>query len=272
MTNQLHICAQCGIQVPESELYTFDGQALCLHCLEENTVLFRECGIRIWREDNAGTEDISLCQRCYDEHYTSCCDCGTLLHIANANYLSAALAGSDIQGSEPRVCTNYNCLRWAFQMFLRSLVSKGMHPARSNQLSLRMERAINLALRQYQLQKDKLGMTIRRGNLAYCILEGYRNKAFHLTKNVEKLNSHDGIVWKNDLCLRPKILLAYIRKQPGYQDYTQNRLSMELTDLSALVLQEENSYTVHIAKSEHSQIPRVYRIKLNVLKKTAQKE
>ena len=196
----------------------------------------------------------------------------SLHHKEALGHLSAALAGSDIQESEPRVCTNYNCLRWAFQMFLRSLVSKGMHPARNNQLSLRMDRAINLALRQYQLQKEKLDMTIRRGNLPYCILEGYRNKAFHLTKNVEKLNRHDGIVWKNDLCLRPKILLAYIRKQPGYQDYTQNRLSMELADLSALVLQEENSYTVHIAKSEHSQIPRVYRIKLNVLKKTAQKE
>ena len=86
MTNQPHICAQCGTQVPESELYVFDGHALCLHCLEENTVLCRECGERIWREYNAGTEDVPLCQNCYDERYTSCCDCGTLLHIANANY------------------------------------------------------------------------------------------------------------------------------------------------------------------------------------------
>lgn len=86
MTNQPHICTQCGTQVPESELYTFDGHSLCLHCLEENTVLCRECGERIWRADNAGTEDVPLCQNCYDERYTSCCDCGTLLHIANANY------------------------------------------------------------------------------------------------------------------------------------------------------------------------------------------
>lgn len=47
---------------------------------------------------------------------------------------------------------------------------------------------------------------------------------------------------------------------------------MELADLSALVLQEENSYTVHIAKANHGQVPRVYRIKLDVLKKTAEKE
>lgn len=85
MTNQPHICTRCGSHVPESELYTFDGHALCLHCLEENTVLCRECGERIWWEDNAGTEDVPLCQNCYDERYTSCCDCGTLLHIANAN-------------------------------------------------------------------------------------------------------------------------------------------------------------------------------------------
>ena len=86
MTNQPHICAQCGIQVPKSELYTFDGQSLCLRYLEENTVVCRECGERIRREDNAGTEDVPLCQNCYDERDTSCCDCGTLCHIANANY------------------------------------------------------------------------------------------------------------------------------------------------------------------------------------------
>lgn len=86
MTNQPHICAQCGSHVPEPEFYTFDGQSLCLRCLEENTVLCRECGERIWQEDNAGTDHTPLCQNCYDERYTSCCDCGTLLHIANANY------------------------------------------------------------------------------------------------------------------------------------------------------------------------------------------
>ena len=86
MTNQPHICAQCGSHVPEPEFYTFDGQSLCLHCLEENTVLCRECGERIWREDNAGTDHTPLCQNCYDERYTSCCDCGTLIYIANANY------------------------------------------------------------------------------------------------------------------------------------------------------------------------------------------
>ena len=86
MTNQPHICAQCGSHVPEPEFYTFDGQSLCLHCLEENTVLCRECGERIWREDNAGTDHTPLCKNCYDERYTSCCDCGALLHIANANY------------------------------------------------------------------------------------------------------------------------------------------------------------------------------------------
>lgn len=57
ITNQPPICAQCGSQAPESELYTFEGHALCLRYLEENTVLCRECGEWIWREDNAGTED-----------------------------------------------------------------------------------------------------------------------------------------------------------------------------------------------------------------------
>ena len=52
MTNQPHICAQCGIQVSESELYTFDGQLLCLHCLEANTITLPG----VWRADLAGRQ------------------------------------------------------------------------------------------------------------------------------------------------------------------------------------------------------------------------
>lgn len=185
--------------------------------------------------------------------------------------LSADLKAEKLQALEPRIRTNYSCLRWAFQCLLCSLADQGMDPASSYKLGQRMDKAIDQALTRYWEEKEKLELTIRRGNLSYCILEGYRHKAFRLTKKAENLKNHDGILWKGDLCLRQKTLLAYIRRQPGYQGYTQNRLSMELADLSALVLQEENSYTVHIAKSDQGQVPRVYRIKLAVLKKTAQK-
>lgn len=193
-------------------------------------------------------------------------------HQEALRQLSADLAAGKLQKLEPRIRINYGCLRWAFHCLLSSLADQGMNPACTSNLGRRMDKAVDQALQRYWEEKKRLEQTIRRGNLSYCIWEGYCHKEFDLTKNIGKINRHDGILWKGDLCLRPKILLAYIRRQPGYQGYTQNRLSMELADLSALVLQEENSYTVHIAKSERGQVPRVYRIKLDVLKKTAEKE
>lgn len=77
-----------------------------------------------------------------------------------------------------------------------------------------MDKTIDQALKRYW--EEKLELTIRGGNLSYCMLEGYRHKEFDLAKNANKFNNHDGILWKGDLCLRLKILLVYIRRQPGY--------------------------------------------------------
>lgn len=116
---------------------------------------------------------------------------------------------------------------------------------------------------------DQLKECFPVGNLPFCILEGYKNKAFDLAKKIEKLSKNDGIVWKNDLCLRREALVQFIRQQPGYHDWTSNRITRALKDINALALQEDEAATVRLTKEEN--VPRVYRIRLNVLKETAKK-
>ena len=48
--------------------------------MPDDTVTCIHCNGRIRPCDNAGTEATPLCQYCYDNHYTSCIQCGTLLH------------------------------------------------------------------------------------------------------------------------------------------------------------------------------------------------
>lgn len=79
-------CAVCGDSVPAAQQFEFDGQALCQHCLEEETVVCSVCGERLWNDDNAGNGDMPLCQSCYDRRYTSCIHCGALLRVEDARY------------------------------------------------------------------------------------------------------------------------------------------------------------------------------------------
>ena len=82
----------------------------------------------------------------------------------------------------------------------------------------------------------------------------------------KKLAKYSGIIWQKDLCLKPDALVQYVRTQPGFHNWTRNRIIQELKDIGALVLQEENASTVHIDKD----LPRVYRIRLDVLKDMAE--
>jgi len=54
--------------------------------LDEETSICSRCGDRIWNRDNASNEDTPLCQSCYDITYTSCENCGCLLHMDSAYY------------------------------------------------------------------------------------------------------------------------------------------------------------------------------------------
>jgi len=107
------------------------------------------------------------------------------------------------------------------------------------------------------------------GNLPFCILKGYENGAFDLTKKIEKLTKYGGIIWKGDLCLRREALVQFIHQQPGYHDWTSNRITRTLKGINALVLQEEEAATVRFTKDYAT--PRVYRIRMKILEETAQK-
>lgn len=170
---------------------------------------------------------------------------------------------------DARIVTNYACLYAAARSFLCSM--RELNPPQNweNDVLRIMSKALSAAWREHQRMIDQLKECFPVGNLPFCILEGYKNKAFDLAKKIEKLSKNDGIVWKNDLCLRREALVQFIRQQPGYHDWTSNRITRALKDINALALQEDEAATVRLTKEEN--VPRVYRIRLNVLKETAKK-
>lgn len=168
-----------------------------------------------------------------------------------------------------RMATNYACLKAAFLSFLRSLRSLGV-PARIRDSAVgRMDRAILKATKEHQSMMEQIKETIPLGNLSYCIMEGYKANAFQLAEKKKDLSKKDGILWQNDLCVRREALIRFVRLQPGYQNWSPNRITRALKDVGALVLQEENAATVRLSKKAN--VPRVYRIRLSVLKETAKK-
>ena len=120
-----------------------------------------------------------------------------------------------------------------------------------------------MALDEHLRLKQEIREQIPIGNLAAILYAGYENDDFKLTKKIDKLQKHDGILWNNDLCLRSEPLIRFVRLQPGFHNWNRNKISRELKDIGALVLQEEETSTVHLDDDS----PRVYRIRLDVLKK-----
>lgn len=177
-----------------------------------------------------------------------------------------AVARRDI---DARIATSYACLGSAFQSFIRSLPGANSRPKMADSALNMMNKALKEARKNHQAMIEQIKDTIPVGNLSYCILEGYRNDTFDLTKKLERLKKHDGIIWKGDICLRPEVLIQFVRQQPGYHDWSPNRITRALKDINALVLQEENAATVRLSKEKD--VPRVYRIRKEVLKETAQK-
>lgn len=174
-----------------------------------------------------------------------------------------AVARRDI---DARIATNYACLRSAFQSFIRSLPGASSRPKMTDTALNMMDKALKEARKSHQAMIEQIKDTIPVGNLSYCILGGYWNDAFDLTKKLERLKKHDGIIWKDDLCVRPEALIHFVRQQPGYHDWSPNRITRALKDINALVLQEEGTATVRLSKEKG--VPRVYRIRLNILKET----
>lgn len=168
---------------------------------------------------------------------------------------------------ENRMSTNYACMEAVFRSFVTSLYDLEFSSDLEDAILDKMDGAIEDAKTAHKAMIEKINENRPVGNLAFCILEGYRNKAFDLTEKIKKLDKHGGIIWKDDLCLKSDVLTQFVRKQPGYHDWTSNKITRALKDLNALVLQEDGGNTVHLGKNS----PRVYRIRLNVLKAAAEK-
>lgn len=183
------------------------------------------------------------------------------------NRLKQELANGDWgRNQEHRVRTNYLCLRWAFQSLLTALDPNNLFPGDTCALSRQMEKALAISLNAHTKMREKLQEDVPRGNLAFIIYQGFIAGCFNLAKNPENLDKHGGVIWGDDLCLRPEELIHYVRTQPGYHKWSRNRITQELKDIGALVLQEDSAATVHIKKK----LPRVYRIRLDVLKDMAE--
>ncbi|MGN1135271.1 MAG: amidoligase family protein [Oscillospiraceae bacterium] len=81
------ICANCGCELDENDIYTMGDTIMCEDCYDSNTRTCECCGTRIWNEDDEGDDNITLCRHCRDNHYVSCEDCGRLIHDDDAYYM-----------------------------------------------------------------------------------------------------------------------------------------------------------------------------------------
>lgn len=171
-----------------------------------------------------------------------------------------------------RMVKNYKCLCAVFAAFVRFLPNLGATDNICSGLIKRMDSAVEDAKCEHMTMVRRLNESIPIGNLSFIIFDGLENHAFDLTKKVEKLGKHGGIIWKGDLCLRKEELTRYVRLQSGYQSWSLNKITRSLKDLGALVIQEDDADTVHLQKSTPAiYIPRVYRIRINVLEETAER-
>ena len=124
----------------------------------------------------------------------------------------------------------------------------------------------------------------KEGNIAYLLKQAIDSKkVFNVCKKRDRNDLHtmDGIIWKKDsdknilqIGLRQTSIVQFIRHQNGYQTYNSRKILQELKDDGALVLQEDNSFTVHLGKRAENgktNLPRVVLIKYDVLSDCAQK-
>ena len=127
-----------------------------------------------------------------------------------------------------------------------------------------MQRAIHKSMQEHRKTITEIKA---RGDLAYYLWDGYKNKAFKLCNKdkIEKLKSdtYEGIIWNGDLCLKREALMKFFYNCPGCRERSERSILEEFKRMGALVVQEEGGYTVHLDKG----LPRVCRFRLKVLKK-----
>ena len=168
---------------------------------------------------------------------------------------------------QERVRTNLLTLRWAFEIMLRAIAQQDGLNNQYDRLRARFDDSLHESVATQNELLQKIRANIPEGNIAYILLCGYRNKDFNLLKSqnkLDKLHKKDGVIFEGDLCLRSASLQSFVRRHNGYQNYNLSKIINELMDYGALCIQEEGTKQVKLSKD--SNVPRVYRIKLDVLK------
>lgn len=84
--NETRVCSACGATLTDETAKWFDGEILCEHCFESQTVLCDCCSRRIWRDDAEGDDSVTLCVGCFEDYYITCEECGRLIHREDAYY------------------------------------------------------------------------------------------------------------------------------------------------------------------------------------------
>jgi len=166
----------------------------------------------------------------------------------------------------PRIQVNYTILGWALQQFLSAAVSDGLSQEKMIYLMQQYQNAEQNSIQFQQNILKQYKSHIKKENIASLLLKAVEDKQkLRLTKKAHKLKKCDGILWESDLCLKKDALERFVRMQNGYQNYTISQIVRELKDIGALALQENNTAQVKLRKD----LPRVYRIKMGVLKTEA---
>ena len=215
------------------------------------------------------------------EMLMKCCENPDILNVIglkdNAQY--------DFFLRERRIRDNFSLMRWAFDCFI-AMAKKipTFSPRIERALYTKFWEAVRNSLAKQLEVLNQIQSKTKEGNIAYLLKQAIDSKkVFNVCKKRDRNDLHtmDGIIWKKDsdknilqIGLRQTSIVQFIRHQNGYQTYTSRKILQELNDDGALVLQEDNSFTVHLGKRAENgktNLPRVVLIKYDVLSDCAEK-
>lgn len=215
------------------------------------------------------------------EMLMKCCENPDILNVIglkdNAQY--------DFFLRERRIRDNFSLMRWAFDCFI-AMAKKipTFSPRIERALYTKFWEAVRNSLAKQLEVLNQIQSKTKEGNIAYLLKQAIDSKkVFNVCKKRDRNDLHtmDGIIWKKDsdknilqIGLRQTSIVQFIRHQNGYQTYTSRKILQELKDDGALVLQEDNSFTVHLGKRAENgktNLPRVVLIKYDVLSDCAEK-
>lgn len=174
--------------------------------------------------------------------------------------------------TEQRVRTNLTALYWAFREFVAIFATNIQFDNLARDLVRNFNRALADSVTQTDAALARVRSLTPEGNIAYVLLNAYLGDNFNLLKQgkkLTKLSKYDGIMLKGDLCLRKCALQQVVNQSPGYRGWGLNHIVAELVSYGALRIQEEGTYQVKL--SSDTEVPRVYRIKVDTLEKFAER-